>query len=190
MFIWWKDLFWNIRIGRVSFVKELERWEDSLENRRRGRGLWAKLPFLLPLSSRRTGEEASTPATVLGRQPGSSSALVEWGKRERAARGVNSRQQLERRWPVGAWPRRRAASTAVALLWCLAAVRSWGKSTREPWGLDSPAHLGRWRPVDGSPRRRAELGGYGRGGGAGELEEGCAAAVRVVVVVCGVGALL
>ena len=47
-FIWWKGLFWNIRIGRVSFVKELERWEDSLENRRRGWGLWAKLPFLLP----------------------------------------------------------------------------------------------------------------------------------------------
>ena len=41
-------MFWNIRIGRVSFVKELERWEDSLENRRRGRGLWAKLPLSSP----------------------------------------------------------------------------------------------------------------------------------------------
>ena len=91
IFIWWKDLFWNIRIGRVSFVKELERWEDSLENRRRGRGSWVKLPFLLPLSSHRIGEEAGTPAMALGRQPGSSSALGEWGKRERAARGVNSR---------------------------------------------------------------------------------------------------
>ena len=74
----------------------------------------------------------------------------------------------------------------VAPLRSSAASRSWGKSTREPWGFDSPAHLGRWRPVDGSPWRRAELGGYGGGGGAGELEEGCAAAVRVVVVVGGV----
>ena len=144
-------------------------------------------PLSLPAEQ---GEEPGAPATAQGRRPGSSSALGEWGERERAARGVDSRLRLERRWPVGAWPRRRAAATAVAPLWCLAAAQSWGKSTREPWGSDSPAHLGRWRPVDGSPRRRAELGGYGGGGGAGEFEEGCAAAVRVVVVVGGVGALL
>ena len=28
-FIWWKGLFWNIIEGRVSFVKELERWKGS-----------------------------------------------------------------------------------------------------------------------------------------------------------------
>ena len=117
-------------------------------------------------------------------------AAKEWGKREREGRGADPLPRLGRRWTVGTWPWLRAAATVVAPLQSSVAARSWGKSTREPWGFDSPAHLGRWRPVDGSPRRRAELGGYGGGGGAGELEEGCAAAVRVVVVVGGVGALL
>ena len=84
-----------------------------------------KLPFLLlSLSPRRTGEEAGAPATALGRQPGGSSVLGEWGKRERAARGVDSQPRLERRWPVGAWPRRRAAAMVVAPLGSLAAARS------------------------------------------------------------------
>ena len=70
---------------------------------------------------------------------------------------------------MGAWPRQRAAAMVVAPLGSLAVARSLGKSTRESWGLDSPAHLGRWRPVDGSPWWRVEFGGYGGGGGAGEL---------------------
>ena len=42
--------------------------------------------------------------------PGGSVAVRGVGERERAPREVDSRLRLERRWPVGAWPRRRAAA--------------------------------------------------------------------------------
>ena len=75
-----------------------------------------KLPFLLLyLSPQNRGG---------GRRAGDGPGPATWGlvgargvgKRVRAARGVDSQPRLERRWPVGAWPRRRAAAMVVAPL--------------------------------------------------------------------------
>ena len=39
-------LKYNKRVG--LFCKKVKEWEGSLRNNEKGRGFWAKLPFLLP----------------------------------------------------------------------------------------------------------------------------------------------
>ena len=61
------------------------------------------------------------------------------------------------------------------------AVEKWGKTERRPRGSDSPTHLGRRWSVEGGRRWLAEVAGYGRGGGAADLEKGRAVVEKVVV---------
>jgi len=61
------------------------------------------------------------------------------------------------------------------------AVEKWGKTERRPRGSDSPTHLGRRWSVEGGRRWLAEVAGYGRGGGAADLEKGRAVVEEVVV---------
>ena len=68
------------------------------------------MPFSFRSPTTKTGEgERAAPASRAG-GPGGSVAVRGVGERERAPREVDSRPRLERRWPVGAWPRRRAAA--------------------------------------------------------------------------------
>ena len=87
-----------------------QRVEGLLIKNGKVQGVRAKLPFSFLSPATKTGEgERAVPAARAG-GPGGSVAVRGVEERERAPREVDSRPRLERRWPVGAWPRRRAAA--------------------------------------------------------------------------------
>ena len=65
MFIWGKDLFWNIIKGRESFAKRQK--SGSALYRIEGRGVWQMCP---PSSSSRAEQRRGAPAPALAGGPG------------------------------------------------------------------------------------------------------------------------
>ena len=110
------------------------------------KGVRAKLPFSFLSPATKTGEGERAASAARSGGPGGSVAVRGVGERERAPREVDSRPQLERRWPVGAWPQRPAAATVEAALQGSTATQSWGKRGRGPRGFYCAPYLGqRWR---------------------------------------------
>ena len=133
-----------------------------------------KKPSLLPPPSRpeqRKGMGASAAPISAARGSG---VAPEWGRRERETREVDSRPQLERRWPGSAWPRRGAAAGMGRRCRACRRPGSEGKRRRRYWGSRCPHWLGLWRCGEGCPAmagvrelrlwRVVALGGRGGGG--------------------------
>ena len=102
----------------------IKRWEVPLLNIGKGRGFWAKWPFLLPLSTGKQGRSQAAPAAAWG-----------GGERRRGLCGVDSRSLPGPGQPEMARPLRPAAAAMAALDWYsrgAAAVKRRGRSTSGP----------------------------------------------------------
>ena len=101
--IWWKDLFWNIIKERVYFAKRLESGR-TLKKKKKGRGVRAKLPSLLPSPAEKQGRREWCAGSGLAGGLWATTAAGGWGKRTRRVRGFFSLSWREQRWSKAAWP--------------------------------------------------------------------------------------
>ena len=95
---------------RGLICKRAKGWRGSLRNRGKGRGFFGKDAIFLLLPPRETEEWRGQASVAFGRRPWATIADGRRGKRSREARGADPRPRREGRWPVEAWPRRRAAA--------------------------------------------------------------------------------
>ena len=147
MFLWGNDLFWNILKGRDSFAKSQKSGRALYRIEGRGGAFGQFCPsFYLP-SGTEEGEVGAPAA--LWPASWATAAAEGRGKRGRAAPGIDSPPQFQRRGPAGAAPRQRAAAGVAR-----------GRPSTAAGG--SGQGSSRWRRC--GLRRKARGGGGGGGG--------------------------
>ena len=109
MFIWGRDLFWNIIKGRDSFASRQKSGRALYRIEGRGGVFLANVPSFF-LLTRKTEEGGHRAPEALGPAALGLAAAGKEGERRRAAWGIVSPPRFEGWRPVEAAPRRRAAA--------------------------------------------------------------------------------